>query len=186
MFHNLLLIKKLCCHSFNYTISAIVTKNGIIVRNNQNNENRIPKILIISPAIPKPCPAPLFCLALFNPIQDKIKPTIEIHPQHKNNETSDTTNPAISLGEIPVDHLDMLVDTLVGTSDPKPVYVKENGSFKMLYMAKVEYGQTAGYRQTDLIYAGDLIANIGESITSVLDKIKNMLVEFEYFYDVNG
>jgi hypothetical protein len=52
--------------------------------------------------------------------------------------------------------------------------------------AKVSYGQTAGYRQTDLVYAGDLIANVGESITSVLDKIKNMLAEFEYFYDVNG
>ena len=92
----------------------------------------------------------------------------------------------ISLGEIPPTHLDMLVDTLVGTSDPKPVYVKENGNFVELYMAKVEYGQTAGYRQTELTYAGDLIANVGESITSVLDKIKNMLAEFEYFYDVNG
>ena len=102
------------------------------------------------------------------------------------NVNNDTTNPAISLSEIPVDHLDMLVDTLVGTSDPKPVYIKDNGSFKKLYMAKVQYGQTAGYRQTDLVYAGDLIANIGESITSVLDKIKNMLSEFEYFYDING
>ena len=53
-------------------------------------------------------------------------------------------------------------------------------------LAKIEYGQTAGYRVTDLVYAGDLIANIGESITSVLDKIKNMLVEFEYFYNVHG
>jgi hypothetical protein len=52
----------------------------------------------------------------------------------------------ISLDEIPPTHLDMLVDTLVGTSDPKPVYVKENGDFVELYMAKVEYGQTAGYR----------------------------------------
>ena len=41
-------------------------------------------------------------------------------------------------------------------------------------------------RKTDLTYPGDLIANIGESITSVLDKIRNMLVEFEYFYDLNG
>ena len=39
---------------------------------------------------------------------------------------------------------------------------------------------------TDLTYAGDLIANIGESITSVLDKIKSMLSEFEYFYDLEG
>lgn len=51
---------------------------------------------------------------------------------------------------------------------------------------KVEYGQTAGYRTTSLTYAGDLIANVGESLVSVLDKIKNMLGDFEYFYDVNG
>jgi hypothetical protein len=43
-----------------------------------------------------------------------------------------------------------------------------------------------GYRLTDLIYPGDLIANVGETITSVLDKIKNMFGDFEYFYDVDG
>jgi hypothetical protein len=38
---------------------------------------------------------------------------------------------------------------------------------------KMEYGDSAGYRLTDLVYAGDLIANVGSSITSgVLDKIK--------------
>jgi hypothetical protein len=31
-----------------------------------------------------------------------------------------------------------------------------------------------------------LIAKVGESVTSVLDKIKNMLVEFEYFYNLDG
>jgi hypothetical protein len=31
-----------------------------------------------------------------------------------------------------------------------------------------------------------LVANVGESLTSVLDKIKNMLVEFEYFYNTDG
>lgn len=54
------------------------------------------------------------------------------------------------------------------------------------YLGKVEFGDAAGYRLTDLIYPGELIANVGESITSVLDKIKNMLNDFEYFYDVNG
>jgi hypothetical protein len=54
------------------------------------------------------------------------------------------------------------------------------------YFTKIEYGQTAGYRLTDLTFAGDLIANVGESLTSVLDKIKNMLVEFEYFYNLDG
>jgi hypothetical protein len=37
-----------------------------------------------------------------------------------------------------------------------------------------------------LTYAGDLIANVGETVVSVLDKIKNMLGEFEYFYDLEG
>jgi hypothetical protein len=37
-----------------------------------------------------------------------------------------------------------------------------------------------------LTYAGDLIAKAGESLTSVLDKIKTMLTEFEYFYNLEG
>jgi hypothetical protein len=37
-----------------------------------------------------------------------------------------------------------------------------------------------------LIYPGDLISNIGESITSILDKIVKMLGNFEYFYDLDG
>ena len=53
-------------------------------------------------------------------------------------------------------------------------------------IAKFEYGSIPGYRLTDLVYAGDLIANVGETLTSVLDKIKNMLGEFEYFYNLDG
>ena len=53
-------------------------------------------------------------------------------------------------------------------------------------VVRIKYGQTVGFRTTELVFAGDLVANIGESLTSVLDKIKNMLGEFEYFYDING
>ena len=53
-------------------------------------------------------------------------------------------------------------------------------------VSKVEFGQTAGYRLTELTYAGDLISSIGESITSILDKIVKMLGNFEYFYDLDG
>ena len=87
-----------------------------------------------------------------------------------------------TLGELRPQDLDMLVDTLVGSENPTPVYM--DGDY--YYVAKIETGQTAGYRLTDLTYPGDLIANIGESIVSVLDKIKNMLSEFEYFYDLDG
>ena len=53
-------------------------------------------------------------------------------------------------------------------------------------LAKIDYGETAGYKEIDLVYPDELIANIGESITSVLDKIKNMLGNFEYFYNLEG
>jgi hypothetical protein len=76
-----------------------------------------------------------------------------------------------------------LVNPLTGTNSGK-VIIDESGN--KIKLAKIEYGDTAGYRTTDLVYAGDLISNIGETITSVLDKIKNMLVEFEYFYNIDG
>ena len=53
-------------------------------------------------------------------------------------------------------------------------------------LARIDYGETAGYRKTDLTYAGDLIAQVGETLTSILDKIKNMLGDYEYFYDIDG
>jgi hypothetical protein len=71
----------------------------------------------------------------------------------------------------------------VGTEhNPEEIWVGD----KSYIFAKVEYGQTIGYKITDLIYPGDLIANVGEAITSILDKIRNMLTEFEYFYDLDG
>lgn len=58
---------------------------------------------------------------------------------------------------------------------------------KTFSIIKVTKGETAGYRMCDLVYAGDLIASVGTSITSgVLDKIKNMLGDYEYFYNLEG
>jgi hypothetical protein len=52
--------------------------------------------------------------------------------------------------------------------------------------AKVSYGETAGYTPTDMTYNGELKVKPGETITSVLDKIKQMLGNFEYFYNLDG
>ena len=54
------------------------------------------------------------------------------------------------------------------------------------YVAKIEYGETAGYHQVPLTYNGDLILNVGSTIVNLLDKIKNMLGEYEYYYDIDG
>ena len=65
-------------------------------------------------------------------------------------------------------------------------FTDTNGQERHYTIIKTEYGDVVGYRTTDLTYPGDLIANVGESVTSVLDKIVNMLGDFEYFYDVDG
>lgn len=87
-----------------------------------------------------------------------------------------------TFSELTSEELDQLVTPLFNHSSPKAVRIDND----FYYIAKVEYGQTAGYRKTELTYAGDLIANVGETVVSVLDKIKNMLGEFEYFYDLDG
>lgn len=69
-------------------------------------------------------------------------------------------------------------------NDGRYIFILEDG--KKYSATKVEYGTTAGYRTTDLTYPGDLISSIGESLTSILDKIKNTIGAFEYFYDIDG
>ena len=66
------------------------------------------------------------------------------------------------------------------------VKVKNTENAIVYTVHKIVYGETVGYRLTDITYAGDLISKPGESLTSILDKIKTMLGDFEYFYDVYG
>lgn len=47
-------------------------------------------------------------------------------------------------------------------------------------------GEDIGYTLVDFIYPGSLTANAGETVTSILDKIKNTLGNYQYFYDING
>lgn len=80
---------------------------------------------------------------------------------------------------------DIIYDNLVNLSEGKEPTVMLIGNIYST-VAKFEYGSIPGYELTDLVFAGDLICNVGEALTSMLDKIKNMLGEFEYFYNVDG
>lgn len=75
---------------------------------------------------------------------------------------------------------------LEGNNNPTIITLRQAENAIKYYVAKIEYGDVPGYRLTDLTYAGDLIANVGESLTSVLDKIISMLGNYEYFYDIDG
>jgi hypothetical protein len=47
-------------------------------------------------------------------------------------------------------------------------------------------GEDVGFVYSDFYYPGELVANAGETVCSVLDKIKATLGNFEYFYDLDG
>lgn len=49
-----------------------------------------------------------------------------------------------------------------------------------------ETQQDVGYIYTDFVYTDDLIGNAGDSVCTILDKIKNYLGNYEYFYDIDG
>lgn len=50
----------------------------------------------------------------------------------------------------------------------------------------LEYGENVGFQFTPFTFPGELVGNAGESVVSILDKIKNALGNYEYFYDVYG
>lgn len=47
-------------------------------------------------------------------------------------------------------------------------------------------GDDVGYQETPFTYPGELILSPGDTVVSLLDKIKNILGKYEYFYDVDG
>jgi hypothetical protein len=98
------------------------------------------------------------------------------------------------LNDLTSTELEALVNPMTGTTSParilfrNEIYDKTTGQNQDLnaYVAKINYGDTAGYRFTELTYPGDLIGAVGEVLTSILDKVKTMLGNFEYFYDLDG
>lgn len=78
------------------------------------------------------------------------------------------------------------LNELYTVSNPTAFKLNRNDEEENYYIIKITTGQTCGYRMTDITYAGDLIANVGETVVSVLDKICKMLGDFEYYYDTDG
>ena len=76
----------------------------------------------------------------------------------------------------------------------KPIYIKSNDKCRFDFSigepkegyTEYGYGECIGYKLTDFTYPGTLISQPGETIVSVLDKIKNTLGNYEYFYDIEG
>ena len=84
-----------------------------------------------------------------------------------------------------------LINILVGStqsqSDNNYSYIQlKNDSSTHFTVTPIYDKKVAGYGMTLLVYPDELKGDIGTSITSILDKIVNMLGDYEYFYDLNG
>lgn len=67
--------------------------------------------------------------------------------------------------------------------------VKDSPNDKIgYYVSKISGAGTAGYRAVDLYWPDEngLVVNVGDTITSVLDKICSTFGDYEYFYNLDG
>lgn len=48
------------------------------------------------------------------------------------------------------------------------------------------YGQDSGYKQTKFTYPGELILKAGDTVVTLLDKLCELLGNYEYFYTIDG
>ena len=102
------------------------------------------------------------------------------------------------LGKIIISDIDTRIKHVMKWTGSSPLYYTlEEGDGYVEYKASTkinadsnahpyEYGRDIGYIYTDFIFPGELIGDAGSSVCSILDKIKNVLGNYEYFYDLNG
>lgn len=96
-----------------------------------------------------------------------------------------------AMENIIISDVDEKIKMLVRYMGDTPIYFSNNyesmsftpsSDFPHMY----SYGKDAGYQETDFIYPGELVLNAGDTVVTLLDKIKNVLGNYEYFYDING
>ena len=100
------------------------------------------------------------------------------------------------LGKIIISDLDTKVKMAMRWVGNTPLYfINDNGTLSMTTnyadaagkaYTMYEYGDDVGFIFTDFTYPNELIENAGSSIVTVLDKIKGVLSNYEYFYDIYG
>lgn len=97
-----------------------------------------------------------------------------------------------------INDLDDTVKMLVKYDGFQPIYYitttvnnQKNGVYTFEKPSSQGYativtGEDVGYKLTDFTYPGELVLNPGETVVTLLDKIIDVLGNYEYFYDVDG
>ena len=98
------------------------------------------------------------------------------------------------LGKIIISDLDTKIKKVMKWTGDSNIYLyKDNNIWKVSTSnpgiegtITIKPYDDIGYIYTDFCYTGDLVGNAGDSVTSILDQIKNTLGNYEYFYDLDG
>lgn len=96
-----------------------------------------------------------------------------------------------AIENIVITDLDEKVKMLVRYIGDTPIYFSNNYESMSFTESKdfphmYSYGKDAGYQETDFTYPGELVLNAGDTVVTLLDKIKNVLSNYEYYYDIEG
>ena len=130
---------------------------------------------------------------------------VSLHEKYIRNEDGTTTVEYVNMydivreavihlgGEDPskviINDIPLKVKKLVRYIGNKPLYYDADGDETDEPVSggrTLQHGDLAGYDWVDFTYPGELIKQAGESVTSILDSVSNVLGNYEYFYDVNG
>ena len=97
----------------------------------------------------------------------------------------------IPLHDIVINDLEKVAKVLIKYIGGKPIYFAENyASFAYaedaVHTKKYTYGQDVGYEFTSFTYPGELVLAAGSTVVNLLDKICQVLGNYEYFFDLDG
>lgn len=103
------------------------------------------------------------------------------------------------LNNIVIEDVPLRIKQVMKWTGSNPLYLtqKEGATYKwyetsleqpsnMSSVRTIATGDDAGYIYRDFTYTSDLTANLGENVCTILDKLKQYLGNYEYFYDEFG
>lgn len=97
----------------------------------------------------------------------------------------------VPLHDIIINDLEKVAKVLIKYIGGKPIYFAENyASFAYaedaVHTQKYTYGQDVGYEFTAFTYPGELVLAAGATVVNLLEKICQILGNYEYFFDLDG
>ena len=97
----------------------------------------------------------------------------------------------IPLHDIIINDLEKVAKVLIKYIGGKPIYFAKNyASFAYaedaIHTQKYTYGQDVGYEFTAFTYPGELVFAAGATVVNLLEKICQILGNYEYFFDLDG